>query len=84
MLHRMRHLHLVLDKTFLLMHNTSMEQDKRTYQVFVEYDGCLNELPRCEGTHKQCLDFMRGRSAPKHCEWALVDKKAGRCVSYVL
>jgi hypothetical protein len=54
------------------------------YQVFVEYDGCINELPRFEGTHEQCISYMRNHNAPRRCEWALVNKETGRCVSYML
>ena len=54
------------------------------YQVFAEYDGCINSPASFEGTHEQCLSFMRKRRAPKHCEWALVDKATNRCVSFVL
>ena len=55
-----------------------------TYQVFVEYDGCINDPVSFEGTHVQCIAFMRLRRAPKLCNWSLVNKETRRCVSYML
>lgn len=77
-------IHLGLDNPFLPVHNTCMEQDNRIYQVFVEYDGCINEKARLEGTREECIRYMQHRRAPKQCKWALVEKKSGRCVSFVL
>lgn len=54
------------------------------YQVFVEYDGCINSPASFEGTHQQCISFMRRKRAPKLCNWSLVSKETGRCVSYVI
>lgn len=54
------------------------------FQVFIEYDGCINSPVSFEGTREQCLAFMRRRRAPRLCNWSLVDKATGRCVSYVL
>jgi len=54
------------------------------YQVFVEYDGCSNGPAVFVGLYKECLHFLRTRTAPKLCTFNLVNKETGRAVSYLL
>jgi hypothetical protein len=54
------------------------------YEVFAEYDGCINEAARFTGTQDECLAYMRKHKAPRFCSWALVNTLTRRCVSYML
>ena len=54
------------------------------YEVYVEYDGCINDAARFKGTHAECITYMRKHRAPRQCSWALVDTATRRCVSYML
>ena len=54
------------------------------YEVFVEYDGCINEAARFKGTHAECIAYMRKHRAPRKCSWALVNTATRQCVSYML